>query len=143
MSSTNSLILIVDDEPSMTSSIADLLEAYFGNLVQVASFTSGKYALEWLRSHQPVWAILDLVINGVTGFDILKTIRATDPRCQVSIITGCVEESVPITLLRRLMTEDPALEYLSKRTIVGETLLVDRIVTRCAQIIGVPEVEVI
>lgn len=71
----NAHILIVDDEPSVRQLVRDVLELDDYEVTEavdgtqgLATFQSGSYAL----------VILDVMMPGLSGLDVLREIRATD-----------------------------------------------------------------
>jgi DNA-binding NtrC family response regulator len=82
-------VLIVDDEPS----IRDLLNIVFrrkGHEVLLAD--SGPKALELSRREKPHIVILDLVMPGMSGIEVLKHMRTADPVLPILIFTGMGNE---------------------------------------------------
>jgi adenylate cyclase len=68
-------ILIVDDTPTNAKLLEDLL-AFHGYEVEVAS--SGEEALEAIRQRMPGLVLLDVLMPGLSGYDVCRAIRA-DP----------------------------------------------------------------
>jgi class 3 adenylate cyclase len=68
------LLLVVDDTPHNVKLLADLLQAKGGYRVCTAS--SGVEALEVLEKEQPDLALLDVVMPGMSGYDVCRRIRA-------------------------------------------------------------------
>lgn len=64
-------ILVVDDEKE----IADVIELYLQNEYQVYKFYNGEEALQCVESTNFDLAILDVMLPGIDGFEILKQIR--------------------------------------------------------------------
>jgi two-component system KDP operon response regulator KdpE len=66
------LILVVDDHPKVLKFIEiDLKLRGF----EVISTTSGKEALELARSRKPDVVLLDMIMPGIDGFEMLKQLR--------------------------------------------------------------------
>ena len=66
-------ILVVDDHPGVLRFIEiDLKLRGF----EVFSATSGKQALELMNSIKPDIALLDMIMPGISGFEILKELRS-------------------------------------------------------------------
>ena len=70
------LILIVDDHLESCRPLARLLR-FQGT--RAVCMTSGELALAYLRKHTPKLVILDLMMPGMDGLEVLRHIRA-DPR---------------------------------------------------------------
>ena len=65
-------ILLVDDEPKVLRFIEiDLKTRGF----EVVTTTSGQEALDIVRSSKPEIMVLDIVMPGIDGFEVLKEIR--------------------------------------------------------------------
>jgi two-component system OmpR family response regulator len=81
-----SRILVVDDEPR----IVDVVRAYLereGHVVQVAH--DGDAALAAARATPPDLIVLDVMLPGRTGFDVLRALRAeSDPGPAVILLTA-------------------------------------------------------
>lgn len=87
--SMSALILIVEDEPQL----AEVLEAYAkqeGYRTERAG--DGITALSAFRAAQPDLILLDVMLPGKSGLDVLKTIRA-DGHTPVIMVTARAEES--------------------------------------------------
>jgi len=85
-------ILIVDDEETVTRSLSMLL----GDEYEVKSFTThtcGIDSLKWLEENNVDYAIVDLLINGVSGIDITNVLQKKDKKARIMIITGCSTDS--------------------------------------------------
>jgi DNA-binding response OmpR family regulator len=69
------LVLIVDDEPMVREVVASYLER---DDFRVATAADGDKALAFLRDRSPDLVVLDLMLPGVGGLEILEEIRAED-----------------------------------------------------------------
>ena len=67
-------ILVCDDEPSLR----ELVRAVLGESYRFAEADDGQQALELLRELRPDLLVLDLMLPGVSGIEVLAEIRA-DP----------------------------------------------------------------
>jgi DNA-binding response OmpR family regulator len=80
-------VLVVDDEPDTVELIRDTLKAEgFRTLVAY----QGKEALEVIARTPPDLVILDIMMPGITGFEVLETL-SRDPETKnipVVILTG-------------------------------------------------------
>ena len=68
-------ILVVDDTPRNAKLLADLLAAQG---FQVATAASGAEALERLRKERVDLVLLDVVMPGMSGYDVCREIRRTE-----------------------------------------------------------------
>jgi two-component system, OmpR family, response regulator len=78
-------ILVVEDEPLIVSFLERGLRAE-GYVVDAAGDADG--ALERLRAATPDLVLLDVMLKGSDGFDVLATIRAIDPGLPVIMLTA-------------------------------------------------------
>jgi len=83
-------VLVVDDEPEIARLIARRLEPY---AVEAVVVHSGEEALECLRTGRFDAITLDILMPGISGFEVLRTLRA-DPELRgipvvvVSVFSG-------------------------------------------------------
>jgi two-component system phosphate regulon response regulator PhoB len=76
-------ILVVDDEPDITALVAYHL-AKAGHRVSTAA--NGPDALRAAREERPDIVILDLMLPGVSGYDVLAELRRRDETREVGVI---------------------------------------------------------
>jgi two-component system phosphate regulon response regulator PhoB len=76
-------ILEVDDEPDILALVAYHL-ARAGYRVTTAS--SGTEALELARSDRPALVVLDLMLPGISGYDVLEHLRADDRTRHIAVL---------------------------------------------------------
>jgi DNA-binding NtrC family response regulator len=99
-------LLVVDDDPG----ILGIVERFTRQLgMEVIFRTSGREALACLAEVQPDVALIDLQMPGVGGIDVLRAIRAADPRCQAILMTGNASLDTAIEAVKA-----GALDYLTK-----------------------------
>ena len=82
-------ILVVDDEVEFLNMIKLRLEA---NNYDVITATDGKQALEKLRQDKPDAVLLDILLPGMNGLEVLKRIRSEHKDLPVFIITAFSSE---------------------------------------------------
>jgi len=76
-------ILVVDDEPDITALVAyHLAKAGF----RVSTANTGPDALKAAREERPDIVILDLMLPGVSGYDVLTELRHRDETRDVGVI---------------------------------------------------------
>ncbi len=76
-------VLIVDDSKVIRSAIREILE--LGN-IQVTEASNGKDALELVYNNAPDLVLLDVVMPGMDGISVLKTLRKSYSKLQLPII---------------------------------------------------------
>ena len=99
-------MLIVDDEQD----ICDCLQCFFSARgFSVTATFSGEQALEWLASASVDVILLDLLLPGLSGLEVLKRIRARHPHTRIVIVTAWDQ-----TELRHQAREYGAAAYITK-----------------------------
>ncbi len=78
-------ILVVDDDPAVTSLLKRGL-SYEGFTVDTAG--SGEEALKIAREQPPDLVILDIMMPGMDGMEVLRRLRAADPELPVLFLTA-------------------------------------------------------
>ena len=83
-------ILVVEDEESLAVGIRDALQ-HAGYQVEMSH--DGSNALELIRTDEFELVVLDLMLPGVNGIDVLSTLRSENLDTRVLILTACAEEA--------------------------------------------------
>jgi DNA-binding NtrC family response regulator len=81
----NKRVLLVDDETEFVSALAERLNLR-GFDAQTA--TTGEEALGKINSSPPDVVLLDVLMPGMNGLEVLKRIKAGHPQVQVILLTG-------------------------------------------------------
>ncbi|HWD84636.1 MAG TPA: response regulator transcription factor [Solirubrobacteraceae bacterium] len=92
-------VLVVDDEPTIAEVVARYLErAGYGTTIA----SDGPSAVELAMRHRPDLVVLDLMIPGLDGLEVMRRIRSGQERDRTGVIllTAKGEESDRITGLR-------------------------------------------
>ena len=99
-------LLVVDDDRAILTLIGTIA---LGEGFDVATTVSGEDAMKQLRHRPADLVLLDLRMPGVTGLDVLRSIRDISPRCRVVLMTGfgTIDSAVEAVKLG-------ALDYLTK-----------------------------
>ena len=88
----NARILIVDDDKDMLDVLAfKLTQAGY----EVVGVSDGQAALESIESNPPRLVILDYMMSGLSGLDVLRRVRANDAtkNLDVILLTGRTGDS--------------------------------------------------
>jgi two-component system, OmpR family, KDP operon response regulator KdpE len=123
-------VLVVDDEPQIRRALRSALTAH-GYEVAVAE--DGKAALETIATWVPDAVVLDLVMPGVDGFDVLRETRTWSP-VPIIVLSARGAEADKVAAL-----DQGADDYLTKPFGMGELLARLRVVLRRERV-GVPAV---
>jgi len=99
-------LLVVDDDRAILTLIGTIALA---EGFDVATTTNGEDAMTQLRNRPAELVLLDLRMPGITGLDVLRSIREISPRCKVVLMTGyaTIDSAVEAVKLG-------ALDYLTK-----------------------------
>ena len=113
-------ILLVDDEAGIRASLKVVLEPTYETL----SASTAQEGLDLFRRESPHLVLLDVVMPGMDGLTLLKTIREEDARIPVIMLTGTKTVKTAVEAMKL-----GAADYLSKpfdveelRLIVAKTL---------------------
>lgn len=76
-------VLVVDDEPDIVALVAyHLVKAGY----RVSTATNGHDALAQARQEHPALVVLDLMLPGMSGYDVLEQLRADDATGDVAVL---------------------------------------------------------
>ena len=113
-------VLIVDDEPSVRESLRMVLKDRY----QVLSATSGQEGLDLLDAETPDVVLLDILMPGMDGLEILERMRERPAPPQVIMVTATKTVKTAVTAMKL-----GAFHYITKPFDVEELLVtVDRAV---------------
>lgn len=108
-------VLIVDDEPELSDSVAWRLEqAGF----QVDVVRTGPAALASIQAERPDVILLDLVLPGMSGIDVLQAIRRNSDDIPVILVSGRSEEADRVVALE-IGADDFVVKPFSPRELVA------------------------
>jgi len=93
-------ILLVEDDAAVRSSLRDLIEQEYA-VLEASNYTE---AVNQLEKHIDL-ALVDYVLPGVDGFELIKTIKKLKPSLPVIIMTGFSTESVLMKAVRTGVTD--------------------------------------
>ena len=86
----NAKVLIVDDSALTRRSLRQILETAG---CEVLEAESGLEALERYFLDKPDVVMLDLVMRGMYGLDVLQKIRELDPRARIIVVSADIQTS--------------------------------------------------
>jgi DNA-binding NarL/FixJ family response regulator len=86
MSTTQSRVIIVDDHPIVRQGLAQMIDRE-PDLTVCGQAEEARSALLAIATLNPDIVVIDISLNGPSGIEILKTIRQTDPKLRVLILS--------------------------------------------------------
>ncbi|MFO8058319.1 MAG: response regulator [bacterium] len=101
-------VLVVDDEQEFVKPLKERLEL---REMDVSTAVSGEEALEKIQQFNYDVIILDIVMPGVDGIEVLKTIKKDHPLTEVIMLTGHATVESAIEGMKQ-----GAFDYLMKPT---------------------------
>ena len=101
-------ILVVDDEPDIVALVAyHLAKAGY----RVSTAATGTDALELARQDRPALVVLDLMLPGLSGFEVLEQLRADDATRDVAVLMLTARRDEPDRIRGLSLGAD---DYLTK-----------------------------
>ena len=92
-------IVLVDDQPTVCREVT----AFLKELYTVHAFTAGKEALEYLSENHTDLILLDYEMPGMTGYEVLMSIRLNKSTAKVPVIflTGETNDRMKLEMMSR------------------------------------------
>jgi len=78
-------VLLVDDEEEFVQTLAERLEI---RGIQALVATDGVEALHLIEEETPPVVVLDVMMPGLGGLEVLQRLKTSHPRMQVILLTG-------------------------------------------------------
>jgi two-component system phosphate regulon response regulator PhoB len=101
-------VLVVDDEPDIVALVAyHLAKAGY----RVSTAATGPDALRAAREERPALIVLDLMLPGMSGFDVLEKLRAHDATRDVAVLMLTARKEEPDRIRGLTLGAD---DYLTK-----------------------------
>ena len=121
-------ILIVDDIPTNVTLISTIIKKKLGAEFDTA--LSGEEALEKIDSFKPNIIILDLMMPGMDGWDVIRAVRNRFQKSEMAIIvTSAITDKVNMTECYDLGVDD----YIEKP--IAQEALLSAIRTQAAKLL--------
>ncbi|MDP1889270.1 MAG: response regulator transcription factor [Gemmatimonadaceae bacterium] len=117
-------ILVVDDEPDIVALVVYHLakDGY-----RVSSASSGSEALATARRERPALIVLDLMLPGLSGFEVLEQLRADDATADIAVLMLTARKEEPDRIKGLSLGAD---DYLTKPFSPQELVLRVRAILR-------------
>ena len=126
-------ILVVDDEPDIVALVAyHLAKEGF----RISTATDGTEALEQARRELPSLVVLDLMLPGMSGFDVLETLRRNDSTRSIGVLMLTAKNEEPDRIRGLTLGAD---DYLTKPFSPAELVLRVRAILRRLNARGAPD----
>jgi two-component system phosphate regulon response regulator PhoB len=110
-------VLVVDDEPDIVALVAyHLAKAGY----RVSTAATGPDALRAAREEHPALVVLDLMLPGMSGFDVLEKLRAHDATSEVAVLMLTARKEEPDRIRGLTLGAD---DYLTKPFSPAELVL--------------------
>ena len=106
MASRNSRILIVDDDKGICELLSSLVER---EGFEALAAGDGEMALKMVRSEDPDLLLLDIIMPGMDGMEVLRQAKGLDRELPVVLITGYADVSGAVKAMKA-----GAYDYLPK-----------------------------
>ena len=101
-------ILVVDDEPDIVALVAfHLVKAGF----RVSTAASGPDAIAQARQDHPALVVLDLMLPGMSGFEVLEALRSEDATRSIAVLMLTARREEPDRIRGLTLGAD---DYLTK-----------------------------
>ncbi len=128
MNASRGCVLVVDDEPTIGEIVGRYLDraGYRARVVE-----SGAAALDAADAERPDLVVLDLMLPGIDGLEVMRRLRAIDRTTPVILLTARGEESDRVVGLR-LGADDYVVKPFSPAELVARVDAVMRRIDRCA-----------
>jgi DNA-binding NarL/FixJ family response regulator/AraC-like DNA-binding protein len=90
------VVVAVDDDPAVLVSMGRVLDDHF----DVLTVSTGAGALTLLREHTVDVVLLDLLMPGQDGLEILQAIKAFDPRIEIIVVTAVRNAHLAVAVMK-------------------------------------------
>jgi CheY-like chemotaxis protein len=85
-------VLVVDDSADQL----ELMRRHFEKAgCEVSAVATAEEAILYCTTHSPELMVIDLVLPGMSGWDLAKHVRTSNPECQIAISSVLRESRYP------------------------------------------------
>ncbi|MGB0743309.1 MAG: response regulator [Opitutales bacterium] len=110
-------VIVIEDQTILRDLICQLLEGYT-DMVIIASSGDGAKGYELCLEHSPDLVILDIMLPNLNGSEVLRRLKAKNPRANILIFSAVSSNSMVNRLLKSGVTgyieKDAGLDELEK-----------------------------
>src|SRR5206468_12586577 len=99
-------LIAIDDDPASLELISDTLEQAD---LQILTATDPRAGLDLIRERRPEIVLLDLLMPGVSGMELLEKIVSIAPEAEVILVTGHYSTDSAVEAIRK-----GASDYITK-----------------------------
>src|SRR5262245_11639616 len=99
-------LLAIDDDPASLELVSDALEQ---TDLEILTATDPQSALNIIREKRPEIVLLDLLIPGVRGMELLEKVVSIAPEAEVIFVTGHYSTDAAVEAIRK-----GASDYITK-----------------------------
>ena len=99
-------LVVIDDDPAQIQLITDVLE---GEAFKIHGANDPQLGLDLVARLRPAIVLLDLVMPGITGMEVLERILEIDPSIDVILVTGSYSTESAVEAIQK-----GAYDYLTK-----------------------------
>lgn len=92
-------LFIVDDDKLLATTLKYYLHDKFGDDIKITIFNDGESCMEKITKYTDI-VILDYNMDGKNGLEILKSIKAINPKTQVIMLSGNEDMAIAIETFR-------------------------------------------
>ncbi len=92
-------LFIVDDNPLVIADLKNYLENRFKTGINISSFGNGESCLNKMDKDTHI-VVLDYFMEGKNGMEVLKSIKALNPKTEVIMLTSNEDVAVAIESFR-------------------------------------------
>ncbi len=137
-------LLVIDDDPLAIGLVTEVLES---EPFRIITATEAQHGLDLVAQHRPPIVLLDLVLPGVTGMELLDKILAIDPGIDVILVTGHYSTESAVEAIQKgaydYLTKPLPIERLRQKLAkwVTDTQLRERTLTLDSELLGVFQLE--
>ncbi len=125
-------IVCIDDDPVTLKTMNKIIESHGADGDEVMCAGNGEEGIDLVKTRVPQVVLTDLVMPGVSGIEVLQTVKETDPHIEVIVITGkgSIESAVEAM---KLGARDYLTKPINSGVLIGKLHTIRELQHRCAE----------